>query len=57
MQEESIKKALEICIDNIQKSNINIVDKVELMMNIDYFLENYDEMIKVKVKKKWKSLH
>ena len=48
---------IKICIDNIQNSNINIVDKVELMMNIDYFLENYDEMIKVKVKKKWKSLH
>ena len=53
MKEESIEEAIKICIENIQKSNINIVDKVELMMNIDYFLENYDEMIKVKVKKKW----
>jgi hypothetical protein len=48
MQEKSLKEAIKICIENIQKSNINIVDKVELMMNIDYFLENYDEMIKVK---------
>lgn len=52
MQEESIEEAIRICIENIQNSNINIVDKVELLININYFLENYDEMIKVKVKKK-----
>ena len=53
MQEESIEEALEIITDKIYNSNINIVDKMELLMNIKHFLENYDEMIKVKVKKKW----
>ena len=52
MQEESIEEALNICIDGIHNSNINIVDKMELLMNIKHFLENYDEMIKVKVKTK-----
>ena len=45
MQEESIEEAIRICIENIQNSNINIVDKVELLININHFLENYDEMI------------
>ena len=52
MKEESIEEAIRICIENIQNSNINIVDKVELLININHFLENYDEMIKVKVKNK-----
>ena len=52
MQKESIEEALNICIDGIHNSNINIVDKMELLMNIKHFLENYDEMIKVKIKKK-----
>ena len=52
MQKESIEEALNICIDGIHNSNINIVDKMELLMNIKHFLENYDEMIKVKVKTK-----
>lgn len=51
MQKESIEEAIEICINNIHNSNINIVDKMELLINIKTFLENYDEMIKVKVKK------
>lgn len=51
MQKESIEEAIEICLTNIQNSNINVVDKLELLINIRNFLENYDEMIKVKVKK------
>lgn len=51
MQKESIEEAIEICINNIHNSNINIVDKMELLINVRTFLENYDEMIKVKVKK------
>ena len=52
MQKESIEEAINICLTNIQNSNINIVDKLELLINVKNFLENYDEMIKVKVKKK-----
>lgn len=52
MQKESIEEAIDICLTNIQNSNINIVDKLELLINVKNFLENYDEMIKVKVKKK-----
>lgn len=52
MQEESIKKALELCIDNIYNSDINIVDKLELIMNINYFLMNYEETTGSKVLKK-----
>lgn len=51
MQKESIEEALNVCIDGIYNSKLNVVDKVELMLNIKHFLENYDEMIKVKVKK------
>ena len=54
MQEESIKKALEICIDNIYNSDINIVDKLELLMNINYFLTHYEEQTRSKVLKKAK---
>lgn len=52
MQKESIEEAIDICLTNIQNSNINVVDKLELLINVKNFLENYDEMIKVKVKKK-----
>ena len=52
MQKESIEEAIEKTTEAIYNSNINVVDKLELMMNIKTFLENYDEMIKVKVKKK-----
>ena len=52
MQEESIEEAIKKTTDAIYNSNINVVDKLELLINVKNFLENYDEMIKVKVKKK-----
>lgn len=56
MQKESIEEAIRITVDNIQYSNINIVDKVELLMNITKFLDDYENNIKIlnneKVKKK-----
>lgn len=52
MKEESLEEAINVCIDGIYNSSkLNVVEKVELMLNIKHFLENYDEMIKVKVKK------
>lgn len=52
MQEESIEKAIEIISDNIYNSNINVVDKYELLLNISYFLTHYEEQTKSKVMKK-----
>ena len=52
MQEESIEKAIEIILTNLDKSNIEKLDKTELMLNINYFLTHYEEETKVKVKKK-----
>jgi hypothetical protein len=57
MQKESIEKAIKICVDNIYNSDINIVDKLELLMNINYFLTHYEEETKSKVKKKWVTLN
>ena len=52
MQKESIEEARKIIITSLNESNIEKLDKFELMLNINHFLENYNEMIKVKVKKK-----
>ena len=52
MQEESIEKAKEIIITSLNESNIEKLDKIELMLNINYFLTHYEEETKVKVKKK-----
>ena len=46
MQKESLNKATRLVVDVIQNSDINIIDKVELLMNINIFLENYHEAIK-----------
>ena len=51
MQQDSLNKALDLVIDAIGKSDIEKLDKLELMLNLSQFLTNYDEMIKVKVKK------
>jgi len=51
MQEKSLKEAIEICLTNIQNSNINVVDKYELMLNLNHFLTHYEEQTKSKVLK------
>ena len=52
MQEESIEKAIEIISENIYNSNINVVDKYELLLNLNHFLTHYEEQTKSKVYKK-----
>lgn len=52
MQKESIEEAVNIIIDALYNSNINVVDKTELMMNINHFLENYEKITGSKVLKK-----
>lgn len=39
MQQESLIKALDIIVDSITKSNINVVDKTELLINLRNFLD------------------
>ena len=46
MQQESLNEATKLVINAIQNSDINIVDKVELLMNISNFLDHYEEAIK-----------
>ena len=54
MKEESIEEVREIIITSINDSKMEELDKVELMMNIDYFLNHYEEHTKSKVIKKVK---
>ena len=46
MKRESINKVLEIIIKDIEKSNIDEIDKIELMLNLFKFMDNYDENIR-----------
>lgn len=47
MQEKNLEKIKTEIIDTILHSNIDLTDKVELMMNIHQFLSNYNENIKI----------
>jgi len=53
MNKESLIKAREIIIQSLSESNINNLDKLELMLNLNNFLQEneYEENIKVLVKK------
>ncbi|HHX66625.1 MAG TPA: hypothetical protein GX708_01030 [Gallicola sp.] len=53
MNKESLIKARELLISVLSNSEINDIDKLELMLNINKFLQEneYEENIKVLVKK------
>ena len=53
MNKESLIKVREIIIQSLSESNINNLDKLELMLNLNNFLQEneYEENIKVLVKK------
>ena len=58
MNKESLDKIKDKFIDIIENTNIDNADKLELLMNIWIFLENYEESIKIlqqygKRRKKW----
>lgn len=57
MNKESLIKAREVIIQSLSESNINNLDKLELMLNINNFLQEneYEENIKVLAKKRWKN--
>ena len=40
MKQESLDKALDLILDTISKSDIDVVDKCELMLNLKILLEN-----------------
>ena len=46
MQKESLEEAIKVIIESIEKLNINIYDKLELMLNIYHFLDNYNENVR-----------
>ena len=54
MKKESLELALDLIIDALDKSTINIVDKVEIMRNLSCLLsyENYEKDIKILQKQK-----
>lgn len=47
MNKEEIEEAFDIIIDAISKSNLSNYTKVELMINIKLFMENYDKSIRI----------
>lgn len=47
MKKESIKQAINVIIEGLNNSNIEQIDRVELMTNLYNFLEHYDEDIKI----------
>lgn len=48
MKKESLEKAVDVIVNVLKdESDINLIDRTELMKNIVYLLANYDEDIKI----------
>lgn len=47
MKKESLEKASNVIIKALEKADIEELDKLELMLNIFQFLQNYHEDINV----------
>lgn len=47
MNKESLQIIQDKIADILNNTNIDIVDKVELLINLHFFLEDYDENIEV----------
>lgn len=49
MKQSSLEKAVDIIIEALDKSNIDRIDKTELMINIPHFLDTkqYRENVKI----------
>lgn len=50
MDKNSLDEAFKVCSEAIYNSNINVVDKLELIINLYHFLnvDEYEETIKQK---------
>lgn len=46
MQKESLNKAITIILESIENLEINEFDKIELLLNLYQFLNNYEENIR-----------
>lgn len=55
MQEESIEEGRKIIITSLEVSNIEKLDRYELIFNINHFLTHYEEQTKSKVYKRLKN--
>jgi hypothetical protein len=47
VKQESIDEARKIVIERISQSNLDQIDKVELLINLHLFFDKYNENIKV----------
>ncbi len=47
MNKESLQIIQDKIADILNNTNIDIIDKVELLINLHFFLEDYDENIEV----------
>lgn len=54
MKKESIELALDIIVNNISNSNIDNIDKIELLLNLRLFLINYKDNIETLEQKRVK---
>ena len=45
MQKESLDQAIKVILESIERLEIDNYDKLELMLNIYHFLENYHENV------------
>ena len=46
MQKESLDQAIKVILESIERLEIDNYDKLELMLNIYHFLENYHENVR-----------
>lgn len=47
MQKESLEVIKEKLVDLLNNTNIDTIDKIELLINLNCFLSEYDENIKI----------
>lgn len=47
MKKESLEEVGDLLIKSIETSNITLYEKIELLLNLRLFLEDYDNNIKV----------
>lgn len=52
MKQDSLDTAISVIIDALNESDIETIDKLELMLNIRELLKNYEENIKILSKRK-----
>ena len=54
MKQDSLFKALDLIIKALDKADIDNADKVELMLNLRWFLVDYQDNIEILRRNLWK---